>query len=121
KCSTVINKQIRPNCHSAPLPTLTNLIKNKPNLTFPSKNLHFSPSSCAKLFVDRENDYAYNLLPEFSKIRPELTPRNKINTIEELDKLLDQNWRGSNASAIVAAFENVKEVCILNNVTVSDP
>ncbi|RZB39342.1 FAST kinase domain-containing protein 5, partial [Asbolus verrucosus] len=73
-----------------------------------------------KTFVDRENAYAFTILPELCAIKPSPKASSAITTIDEFEELSNNNWRASHASAIVEAFEKVKDVCVAHNINLSD-
>ncbi|XP_063930429.1 FAST kinase domain-containing protein 5, mitochondrial [Zophobas morio] len=108
-------------CYKQPHRTSLNHGTPKPNLTFtPALNFHTTLKNHTKIFTDFENNYAYKLLPPISKFEPSLSAPSAITTLEAFDNHLNQNWRASTATAIVEAFERVKDITISHKITLSD-
>ncbi|XP_060533693.1 FAST kinase domain-containing protein 5, mitochondrial isoform X2 [Cylas formicarius] len=99
----------------APLPAQNEF---SPNVNRVSKRW-FHPHFVLKHNVESENDFMFSIVR-----RPwveVLTDSNdRVNNEEEFSKLLDRDWRSSNASDIVSAFKRAKQFCFNNNVPISD-
>ncbi|KAL1502129.1 hypothetical protein ABEB36_007321 [Hypothenemus hampei] len=74
-------------------------------------------------FIQHENNYVYKIVnrtPLISSTRETILGQETILQQNEFDNYLNKNWRQSNASDIVKAFEDVEQYCIDNNVSVTD-
>lgn len=94
-----------------------------PNLKVSCRNVQFSAKSNAKIFQDYENNYAYGILrelPVMDKFDGVSTVGNRIDTAEQFDAILEQNWRASSATKILHAFESVSDYCVTNDIDLSD-
>lgn len=89
----------------------------------PRRVFHTSTRRPAKIFVDRENLYAYKILQNISVI-PDTEQNSfvscEVDSESQLNDLLDRDWRSSNATQIVDAFKNALNYCILKSINLSD-
>lgn len=95
------------------------LEKSSFNLTF-LRDFHCSANLNEKLFPDIENEHAFSHLPPLEPIQLAWTSSKEVNNVDDLQELLAKNWRQSNASEIVEAFERVKNICKAHDITLSD-
>lgn len=117
RCLSSITRKYLTHLHGPKRPYLKN---NSPNYTFFLRDFHKSRSLNDKLFQDVENSHAFSHLPPLEPIQLTWTSSKEVDNIDELEGLLAKNWRQSNASAIVEAFERIKSVCIVHNIKLSD-
>lgn len=86
-------------------------------------NLHFHISSPARVVViSQENNYAFGVVSKFPSKHIEKTKieSHQVESLEEFNNVLEQNWRNSSVKVIVEVFRNVTNFCIQHNIDLSD-
>lgn len=95
------------------------------NLTdFVQPNINTPIQTYSYINERAENSYAYSVIKSLpSPYRGTFqlqNPSNAVNSEDELDNILHQNWRTRGATEIVDAFRNAVDYCKENEIGLSD-
>lgn len=84
-------------------------------------HIHTSPQN-RNVVVSHENNYILNVIDKIQLIHSRNSDifNHEVNSLEEFNSILDQNWRNLTAPQIVEAFKNVKRYCVQHNINISD-
>ncbi|CAG9770167.1 unnamed protein product [Ceutorhynchus assimilis] len=91
-------------------------------LNLNQRQIRFCTVGTRQGFYDNENNFIFQIINRSSLIdNTLLDSRGKIIDEKSFTLYLSKDWRKSNATDIVKAFQTVKHYCISNGITVSDP
>lgn len=87
-----------------------------------NRHLNTTRINYEKLFIDKENKYAYGILPNLSTnvIRSDTYNLTDVENNVEFEEIARKHWRTSTIIEIKQTFQRLLKYCVVNNISLSD-